>query len=254
MPDLRIIGLRGLPEVTPGDNLTRLIADSLHRDGIGVDDGDLFVVTQKIVSKAAGRVVKLADIEPSRRAEECSSRVNKDPRLVEIILRESVRIVRMDRGVIIAETKHGFVCANAGVDGSNVPRGYVTLLPEKPDEDARRIRDDLSAALGRRIAVIVSDTFGRPWRLGQVNVAIGVSGLRPLHDYRGSRDASGQELHTTAIAVADELASAAEIVMGKLRGVPVAIVKGAIEWDEGTSSVSSTAAELIRPPHEDLFR
>lgn len=249
MSDLRIIGLRGLPEVAPGDNLASLIADAVRREGVGVDEDDLFVITQKIVSKASGRIVCLADVVPSAVAEGWASHVEKDPRLVEIILRESTRIVRMARGIIIAETKHGFVCANAGVDGSNVPGGFVTLLPEHPDEDARRIKEGLTAALGRRVAVIICDTFGRPWRLGQVNVALGLSGLKPLADYRGSRDASGRSLQTTVIAIADELASAAELVMGKLDQIPVAIIKGCIgQGGEGT------AADLIRPAHEDLFR
>lgn len=249
MFDLRIIGLRGLPEVTPGDNLASLIAAAARREGVSVDDGDLFVVTQKIVSKAAGRTERLADVEPSTIAEEWAARVGKDPRLVEVILRESLRIVRMDRGIIIAETKHGFVCANAGVDGSNVPGGCVTLLPEHPDEEARKIREALTAAFGRRVAVVICDTFGRPWRLGQVNVAIGISGLRPLVDYRGTRDASGQSLQSTIIAVADELASAAELVMNKSDRIPVALIRGCVHLEgEGT------AADLVRPAHEDMFR
>ncbi|MBI1874666.1 MAG: coenzyme F420-0:L-glutamate ligase [Acidobacteria bacterium] len=249
MFSLQIIGLRGLPDVSPGDNLVSLIADGVRRESVDVNDGDVFVVTQKIVSKASGRMVRLADVEPSAIAEDWASRVEKDPRLIEVILRESARIVRMDRGIIVAETKHGFVCANAGVDGSNVPGGYVTLLPEHPDDDACKIREGLTATLGSRVAVLICDTFGRPWRLGQVNVAIGISGLKPLADYRGSRDASGVFLQSTMIAVADELASAAELVMGKLHRVPVAIIKGVVDH-EGEGA----AHDLIRPGHEDMFR
>ncbi len=249
MADLTIAGLRGMPEILPGANLPALIVEAIGRARLEVDDGDVFVVTQKIVSKANGRLVRLDSVEPSAPAIEFGRRAGKDSRLIEVILRESVRIVRMERGVIIAETRHGFVCANAGVDGSNVAAGFVTLLPENPDEDARAIRDALTESLDRHIGVIVSDTFGRPWRLGQVNVAIGSAGVKPLVDYRGCLDASGQRLQSTVIGVADQLASAAELVMGKLSAVPVAILKGA-----AALLGDGRAADLIRPSDEDMFR
>jgi coenzyme F420-0:L-glutamate ligase/coenzyme F420-1:gamma-L-glutamate ligase len=250
---LHIFAVPGIPDITPGADLGELIADAAARSGRPIEAGDVVVVAQKIVSKAEGALVRLDEIVPSRAAEEWASANERDPKVIEVVLRESKRIVRMEHGVLIAETHHGFVCANAGVDASNVEPGYVTVLPRDPDASAERLRDGLwSASLSgerRAIAVIISDTFGRPWREGVVNVAIGVAGLRPLIDYRGCRDPYGRELHSTVIAVADELASAAEIVMRKTSRMPVVIVRGAAEWlGEGS------AAELVRPASRDLFR
>lgn len=244
-----VIGVPGIPEVAPGDDLVALIAAAVARAAIAVTAGDVFVVAHKIVSKAEGRLVRLAEVEPSALAERWGAQTGRDPRLVELALRESTRIVRMDRGVLIAETRHGFVCANAGVDGSNVGDGFAALLPEDPDASAGRLCAGLTRALGVETAVIVSDTFGRAWREGQVNVALGVAGLRPLIDYRGGADTFGRRLQATVIAVADELASAAELVMRKTAGVPVAIVRGA-RYEAG----SGAARALIRPPSQDLFR
>jgi coenzyme F420-0:L-glutamate ligase/coenzyme F420-1:gamma-L-glutamate ligase len=247
--DLHVFGLPGLPEVTRGADLARLIAGAAARADHRVDAGDVFVVAQKIVSKAEGAMVPLDTVTPSPLASQWAAAYGKDARVVEVVLRESRRIVRMDRGIVIAETRHGFVCANAGVDASNVPPGFVTVLPADPDASAERIRAALDAAFGCPVAVIVSDTFGRPWREGVVNVALGVAGLRPLRDYRGSTDTYGRPLTSTVIALADELASAAELVMQKTACTPVAIVRGAAAWlGEGTGRM------LVREPSRDLFR
>jgi len=236
--------------VRAGDDLGALIADAAARGAqTTIADGDVVVVAQKIVSKAEGAVVRLDEIVPSARALEWARAWDKDARVVEVVLREATRIVRMERGILIAETRHGFVCANAGVDASNVERGFVTLLPRDPDASAARIRDALSSAAGGVPGVIVSDTFGRPWREGVVNVALGVAGLRPLLDYRGCRDVYGRELSSTVMAIADEIASAAELVMRKTARLPVAIVRGAGEW-----LGDGTAAELVRDASLDLFR
>jgi coenzyme F420-0:L-glutamate ligase/coenzyme F420-1:gamma-L-glutamate ligase len=216
---------------------------------VGVADGDIFVVAQKIVSKAEGRTVRLDSIEPSQLAREWAARNDKDGRMVEVILRESRRIVRMERAVMICETRHGFVCANAGVDASNVSEGVVTLLPIDSDQSASHMRAALEASFGVRVAVIVSDTFGRPWREGITNVAIGVAGIAPLIDYRGQLDSHGRPLRVTVVAVADELASAAELVMRKSAGVPVVMIRG---FDYEARAASSR--ELVRPAENDLFR
>jgi len=250
MGEVRVIGVEGIPEVRPGDDLVGLILAALDRQGLRLEDGDVVVVTQKVVSKAEGRIVDLTTVEPSAFARNVAGRTGKDPRHVEVILRESVRVVRMDRGVIITETRHGFVCANAGVDASNVgPGPLVTLLPEDPDASAARIRAGLMAATGADVAVVISDTFGRPWREGIANVAIGVAGMLPIRSYVGQQDPYGYPLRVSNVAVADELASAAELVTGKLLGVPVAVVKG-YDYPRGEGS----ARMLVRPPERDLFR
>jgi coenzyme F420-0:L-glutamate ligase/coenzyme F420-1:gamma-L-glutamate ligase len=249
MAEINVVAVPGLPEIVHGHELGVLIANAVTKTTRTVHIGDIFVVAQKIVSKAEGAVVKLDEVTPSPAAEEWAAAHHKDPRVVEVIFRESRRIVRMERGIIIAETRHGFVCANAGVDASNVPAGFVTLLPNDPDASAERLRDALIGAFGRSVATIVSDTFGRPWREGVVNVALGVAGLRPLVDYRGCVDPFGRRLESTVIAIADELASAAELVMRKTAGTPVAIVRGAAEW-VGTG----TGRMLVRDASRDLFR
>lgn len=250
MGEVRVIGVEGIPEVRPGDDLGALILDALGRQGLRLEDGDVVVVTQKVVSKAEGRIVDLTTVEPSAFARNIADRTGKDPRHVEVVLREAVRVVRMDRGIIVAETRHGFVCANAGVDASNVgPGPLVTLLPEDPDASAARIRARLVAATGADVAVIISDTFGRPWREGITNVAIGVAGMLPIRSYVGQQDPYGYPLRVSNVAVADELASAAELVTGKLRGVPVAVIKG-YDYPRGEGS----ARMLVRPADRDLFR
>ncbi len=248
-PEIKIIGLTGIPEIMAGDDLGRLIAEAARGRGVELSDKDVIVIAQKIVSKAEGRAVRLDTVTPSEMAREWAMRYDKDPRMVEVVLGQSRRIVRMDRGVIIAETHHGFVCANAGVDASNVAEDVVTLLPENPDKSARRIKDRIDREFGARVAVIISDTFGRPWREGITNIAIGVAGIAPLVDYRGQADSHGRPLRVTVIAVADELASAAELVMQKTAGVPVAIIRG-FDYDAREAS----SRELVRPPENDLFR
>ncbi|MCP8321769.1 MAG: coenzyme F420-0:L-glutamate ligase [archaeon] len=248
--EIKIIGIKGIPEVEPGDDLANLIIDSIQRQGIKIMNKDVIVVTHKIVSKAEGRLVDLKNVSPSDFALKISKRRKKDPRMVEIILREAKRIVRMERGVIIAETRHGFICANAGVDKSNVKgEDVVSLLPIDPDKSARQIKDEIKRRLNSDVAVIISDTFGRPWRDGQTNMAIGVAGLEPILDYRGKKDSYGYILKVTAIAIADELASAAELVMGKVGMVPIAVIRG-YRYIEGEGSIKS----FIRPRSRDLFR
>ena len=244
-----ITGIEGLPEINPGDDLARMIVQACESQGVSLQDDDVITVTQKVVSKSEGRFVDLETIEPSALAVELATNWEKDPRHVEVVLRESKRIVRMDHGVIICETKHGFVCANAGVDASNVPGGQLMLLPVDPDASARRIREGLMAATGADVSVIVSDTFGRPWRSGYTEVAIGVAGMLPVIDYVGKIDTAGRELRATWICVADELASAAELVTGKVNKVPVALIRGyAAPRGEGS------ARELVRQAETDMFR
>ena len=237
---IEVLPLEGIPEIEEGDDLAALLADAAGRAG-GFRPGDVLVVAQKAVSKAEGRVVVLGDVKPSDAALRYAG--DGDPRHVEVILRETERVVRIRPTLVIAETRHGFVCASAGVDASNAPGAdTVVLLPLDPDASARALHDRLG------VAVIVSDSFGRPFRQGTTDVAIGVAGLPPLLDLRGTRDRAGYELRTTKIAVADEIAGAAELVMGKTEGFPAAIVRG-LEL-EGDGS----ARELVMPPDRDLFR
>ncbi len=244
------MGIKGIPEVEPGDDIANLIMDSVQKQGMEIMDKDIIVVTHKIVSKAEGRLIDLKKIDPSLFALKIGKRRKKDSRMIEVILREAKRMVRMERGVIIAETRHGFVCANAGVDKSNIKgEDMVSLLPIDPDKSARHIRNEIIRRLSVDVAVIISDTFGRPWREGQTNIAIGVAGLEPILDYRGEKDSYDNMLKVTAIAIADEIASAAELIMGKVGMVPVAIVRG-YRYLEGEGSTKS----LIRPHSRDLFR
>ncbi len=248
--EVRVFGVGGIPEVGKGDDIGALVVDALRAQGSPPESGDVLVVTQKIVSKAEGRVARLDDVEPSAFARHVAATWEKDARQVEIVLRESRRIVRMDHGVMICETRHGLVCANAGVDASNVAEtGTVVLLPLDPDASAERIRRRVEERTGARVAVIVSDTFGRPWRNGLVNFAIGVAGMAALEDYSGQVDPAGYELRVTQMCWPDELAAAAELVMGKLDRVPVAVVRG-VPWRPGRGS----ARELIREAEKDLFR
>jgi len=240
--ELRAIPVEGIPEVREGDDLAALLAAAA-----AFEDGDVLVVAQKVVSKAEGRVVSLDDVEPSEAARELSG--GEDPRRLEVILQEAVRIVRSRPPLVIAETRHGFVCASAGVDASNAAGpGTLVLLPLDPDASAARIRLGLLELTGRAVGVVVSDSFGRAWRQGTTDVAIGVAGIRPLLDLHGVRDAAGYELHATTIAVADEIAGAAELVMGKTSGLPAALVRGLDVAGEGS------ARDLVMPPERDLFR
>jgi coenzyme F420-0:L-glutamate ligase / coenzyme F420-1:gamma-L-glutamate ligase len=240
--ELRVIPVMGLPEVGEGDDVAALIAGAAELEG-----GDVVVVAHKIVSKAEGRVLRLDGVEPSARARDLAA--DEDPRRIEVILGESARLVRTRPPLVIAETRHGFVCASAGVDASNAPEaGTLVLLPVDPDASAAGLRARLRELTGRDVAVIVSDSFGRAWRQGTTDVAIGCAGLAPLVDLRGERDANGYELHATVIAVADELAGAAELVRGKLDGIPVAVVRGFDPRGAGN------AQELVMPAERDLFR
>jgi coenzyme F420-0:L-glutamate ligase / coenzyme F420-1:gamma-L-glutamate ligase len=248
-PDVRLFSLPGMPEIHGGDDLCEQITAAARKARLHIENGDVLVVAQKIVSKAEGAVVRLETIEPSVQARGIAERQKKDPRLVQVILQESRRLVRTDP-VLIAETRHGYVCANAGVDHSNVPGDdIVTLLPRDPDQSAKNLAAALRKRTGKRIAVIISDTFGRPWRLGLTNVAIGASGVPVLHDLRGTRDRDGKPLTATILAVADELAAAAGLLMGKSEGFPVVLVRG-YRYKPSTEP----AARIIRPAAEDLFR
>jgi len=246
---LELYAIPGMLEIREGDDLAARIVSAAKKAGLRFEEGDVVVVAQKIVSKAEGAVVALATIKASEKAEALAAESKKDPRAIELVLRESRRILRSER-VLITETKHGFVCANAGVDHSNVPgEDVVTLLPRDPDGSAEKLARELSKKTGKRIAVIVSDTFGRPWRLGLTNVAIGASGLPVLVDLRGTKDREGKRLTATVLAVADELAAAAGLLMGKSEGTPVVIVRG-----YSFKPASEKAASIIRPAGEDLFR
>lgn len=251
--DARFIGIAGIPEITEGYDLAEMILRASVAQGTPPEQGDIVVVTQKIVSKAEGRMVDLAGVEPSDFAREFAEGAGRDPRLVELVLRESVEVVREDRerGILITETRHGFVCANSGIDSSNVVGDEtVTLLPEDPDGSARQLLESLKCGTGlAQLAVIITDTFGRAWREGHVNFAIGVAGMDPFMDYRGQPDAQSKVMAVTRIAVADEVAAASELVMGKVDGVPVAIARG-VRYVPGNGS----ARELVRERTYDLFR
>ena len=247
MKKLEILAVENFPEVRPGDDLPELVYQSVGRD---LRTGDVLVVTHKVVSKAEGRLVDLRTVEPSALAKQFATEYGKDPRQTEVVLRESRRIVRMDRGIIISETHHGLVCANAGVDASNIPGDdIVCLLPVLPDESARKLRDSLSARLDLDLAVVITDSFGRAWRQGITDIAIGVAGMNPLADYRGQSDPHGYPLEASVLAPADEISGAAELVMGKTDGVPLAIVRG-YEYEPAPGN----AAELFMPPERDMFR
>jgi coenzyme F420-0:L-glutamate ligase / coenzyme F420-1:gamma-L-glutamate ligase len=242
---LEITALATLPEVQPGEDLSLLIRDAALREGQPIDATVILAVAQKVVSKAEGAIVDLREITPSALARSWAATYGKDPRLIELILAESRRVVKMDRGVLIAETHKGFICANAGVDQSNTPgNDFATVLPPDPDASGRRLREHLGCG-----AVLITDTFGRPWREGLVDVAIGVAGIEPLEDFRGSADRRGRRLSATVIAVADQLAAAAGLLMRKPDGCPVVLMRG-FEWRRAAGS----GRPLIRPPEQDLFR
>lgn len=248
-PEVRVIGIEGIPMIQAGDDLAGLIFGAAVAQGTPIEDGDIIVVTQRVASKAEGRVVPLDSFEPSPFALDWATRFEKDPRQIEAVLRESTRIVRQVRGVLITETHHGFICANAGVDASNVGGDdVISLLPEDPDASCRALRDAARERLGIEVAVIMTDTFGRPWREGQTNIAIGVAGMRPLHLYDGVPDLDGRELRVTMPCPADEIAAASGLVMEKLAAIPAAIVRG-FPYDRGEGS----AREIVRPVERDLF-
>jgi coenzyme F420-0:L-glutamate ligase/coenzyme F420-1:gamma-L-glutamate ligase len=251
---LTVVAIDGLPEIRRGDDLPAIIAGALAAtpSALPLGSDDVLVVTQKVVSKAEGAIVDLTTIEPRPEAVEFAARFDRDPRQVEVVLREARRIVRMANGVIITETHHGFICANGGIDASNVgpdSGSIVTLLPHDPDASATAIRAVVRDRFGVDVPVVISDSFGRPWRWGIVDVAIGISGLEPLDDLRGVADADGRVMRSTVRAVADELASAAELVLGKTAGRPVAILRGA-SFRRGEASIH----DMLMPPETDLFR
>jgi coenzyme F420-0:L-glutamate ligase / coenzyme F420-1:gamma-L-glutamate ligase len=239
---VNVLPVTGLPEIREGDDLAAMTAERVE-----LEDGDVLVVAQKVVSKAEGRVVRLEEIEPSERALELAN--DDDPRRTEAILREAAEIVRIRPPLLIVQTRHGFTCASAGVDASNAPEpGMLVLLPLDPDASAAQIRDRVRELTGKTVGVIVSDSFGRPWRMGTTDVAIGSAGIRVLDDLRGTKDRIGYELRSTQIAIADELAGAAQLVMGKADGIPVAVIRGLDVAGDGA------AVELVMPPERDLFR
>jgi len=241
---LQIIPIKIQKEIGLDVNLVDLILESSE-----INDGDILVFSQKIVSKNDGRILSLSSVNPSLLANGIASSYGKDPRLVELILSESKRIVRIENGIIIVETKHGFVCANAGIDESNVQDGYATLLPDNPDQSANLLKGKIEQKTGKNIAVIISDTFGRPFRLGQTNVAIGIAGLEPVLDYNGKPDTFGKIMQVTAIAIADEICSASELVMGKVEKCPIAIVR-----NYNFNLSDAKIQKLLRSEHDDLFR
>lgn len=250
---LEIVPLPALPEIADGDALGELIADAADAAGEKPGDGDVLVVSQKIVSKAEGRTRSLGEVEPGPRATALAEQIDRDPRLIELVLGEARHIVRAETAALIVETNDGWICANAGIDASNVPGDEtVLLLPENGDVSARRLRAELAPALGARPAVIVADSFGRPWRLGQTEVAIGCAGIAPIDDWRGRPDSEGRELAATAVAVADQLAGAADLGRDKASRQPVVLIRGAERWwsaDDGPG-----ARALQRPADQDLFR
>jgi len=251
MAVIQIIGIKGLPIIKAGDNLAELICKAADKQGTPIQDNDILVITHVVVSKAEGRIVNLDEVTPSHFARAYAELYDKDPAMVEVVLREAKEIRRMVDGKIITETKQGFVCANSGVDKSNVPgEKYVALLPENPDASAEKIRKQIKSLTGCDVAVIISDTHGRPLREGEINVAIGVSGLEPVRDRRGEKDLFGYVLRVKQTAVADELASAAELVIGQAdEGIPAAIIRGY----KFTRSNTGKAADLIRPREKELF-
>lgn len=251
MNPIQIVGIEGLPVIKAGDNLAELICKASEKQGTPIQDNDVIVITHVVVSRAEGHVVNLNEVSPSHFAKKFAELYGKDPAMVEVVLREANSVIRMADGKIITETKHGFVCANSGVDKSNVPEeNVVALLPENPDASAERVRKEIKRLTGHDVAVIISDTHGRPLREGEINVAIGVSGLKPIRDRRGEKDLFGYVLRVKQTAVADELASAAELVIGQAdEGIPAAIIRGY----KFIKSENATAKELIRPREKDLF-
>jgi len=241
---LQIIPIHIEKEIEHDDDISKLIINSEE-----IHNGDILVVAQKIISKQEGRIVELSSVVPSLLAEGISSEYKKNPRIIELILNESKQIIRMEHGILIVETKNGFICANAGIDESNVKNGFVTLLPLNSDASAENIRKEILKKINKTVSVIIADTFGRPFRMGQTNYAIGISGMKPILDYAGTKDSFEKTLRITAIAIADELCSAAELVMKKATNCPVAIIRG-YDFKNEPSSIR----DLIRPQNEDLFR
>ncbi|MTK63593.1 MAG: coenzyme F420-0:L-glutamate ligase [Methanobacterium sp.] len=251
---VKLIGIENIPMVSPGDDIGTIIIEAAKSEGLEIMDHDIFVVAETVVSKAEGNLIELDSINVSAQAQEISEKTSKDPRIVQSIIDESVEIIKVGPNFIISETKHGFVCANAGIDESNVESGFLKPIPVDSDESASLIRKTIESATGKNVAVILSDTQGRPFREGAVGVAIGVSGINPLWNRQGERDLYDRKLETTTIAVADELASAASIVMGQANeGLPVVIVRG-VEYAEKLRSTYSDIKPILRPKKFDVFR
>jgi coenzyme F420-0:L-glutamate ligase / coenzyme F420-1:gamma-L-glutamate ligase len=249
MKRVELIGLESIGEVAVGESVGELVCAACAREGVELSDDDVLVIAQKIVSKAEGQLLDLATIQPSARAKELARQTDKDAALTQVILDESREVIKTGGRALVVETHHGFICANAGVDQSNVGKNVVALLPRDPDDSARRIREAIRRQLGKTPTVIISDSFGRPWRLGTVDVAVGIAGMKAVKDERGLSDRYGYQLKAAVAAIADELAAAAELVMGKRDGVPVVVVRGCkVEKEAGT------VQELLRPKAEDLFR
>ena len=241
---MQIIPIHIEKEIEPTDDISELIITSEE-----IHNGDILVIAQKIISKQESRIIELSSVIPSLLAEGIGSEYKKNPRIIELILNESKQIIRMEHGILIVETKNGFICANAGIDESNVKNGFVTLLPLNSDISAENIRKEILKKINKTVSVIISDTFGRPFRMGQTNCAIGISAMNPILDYAGTKDSFEKTLHITAIAIADELCSAAELVMKKVTNSPIAIIRG-YDFKNENSSIHN----LIRPQNEDLFR
>ena len=250
MKSINIIGIEGMPDICPGDDLTNLIIDACNKEGISIENGDILVVTQKIISKSESCLVDLTTIAPSDLAVKWAKEWDRDPRVIELVFQKSKRISKMENGVLLTETDHGFYCINAGIDLSNVSgKDMAAFLPVDSDKSADIIRNHINNALGVNIAVVITDTWGRPWRVGVINVAIGISGMSALQDYRGMTDPNGMDLKASVIAIVDEIASASELVMNKLDNIPVALIKG-----YSFISQEGSIKELIRPRDQDLFR
>jgi coenzyme F420-0:L-glutamate ligase/coenzyme F420-1:gamma-L-glutamate ligase len=246
---ISIIGIEEMPLILHGDDIGKMIVDATKKQDIELLDEDILVVTQKIVSKAEGQLICINSIIPTTRAKQIAEITSKDPKVVEVVLRESKNIIKLNERAIISETHHGFICANAGVDASNIDKGYLGILPKNPDASATKIRLRIKELTNVDVAVVITDTWGRPWRLGQVDFAIGLSGISPFKDYRGTSDLMGYILKVTNIAIVDEIAAAAELVKGKKTGIPVVIIRG-YRYDKKDSS----GKQLLRPKDEDLFR
>ena len=249
MNGLQIIGIKHIPLIDSDEDLFQIILDAFSKNSIKLVSGDIIVITSKVVSKAEGRVINLNDFTPSASEKSLANQLHKDPKLLSAILSETKKIIKIKNDIMICETSHGFICANAGVDQSNVPKGFVSLLPVNPDNSAEKIRVKFLDKLNVNVAVIITDTFGRPWRNGFVNVAIGVSGLDPILSYKGQIDSYGYNLRVTDLAISDELASAAELVMGKVDNIPVALIRNYLfQPDHGG------AHKLVRDASTDIFR
>jgi len=249
---VNIIGLENFPLVKAGDDLAKIIVETAAKNNVQIENGDIIVVSQKIVSKAEGRIVKISQINPSEEALKLAEKVQRDPKLIELVLKETRRIIRASPEILIVEDKRGLICINAGVDKSNVPRDSYSLLPENPDESARKIKERIAELTGKNVSVVIGDTFSRPFRRGQVEFAIGIAGIKPFKDYRGQRDLYNNLLRVKNVAIVDEIACAAELVMGQAKeAIPVAIIKN---LERAETSEKSSIKELAISRQEDLFK